>query len=100
MILPQIATWWCGQEKELDFVLKNIRNLIIKRIDRTDNIEIHFTQKLNDSDLNNLIEKIKEHPHYYVGQEIIDFSTTPSFTKGKIEPRNTVIRSFAYLHEN
>ena len=100
LILPQIATWWCGQEKELDFVLKNIRNLIIKRIDRTDNIEIHFTQKLNDSDLNNLIEKIKEHPHYYVGQEIIDFSTTPSFTKGKIEPRNTVIRSFAYLHEN
>ena len=100
LILPQIATWWCGQEKELDFVLGNIRNLIIKRIDRTDNIEIHFTQKLNDSDLNNLIEKIKEHPHYYVGQEIIDFSTTPSFTKGKIEPRNTVIRSFAYLHEN
>lgn len=100
LILPQIATWWCGQEKELDFVIKNIRNLIIKRIDRTDNIEIHFTQKLNDSDLNNLIEKIKEHPHYYVGQEIIDFSTTPSFTKGKIEPRNTVIRSFAYLHEN
>jgi uncharacterized circularly permuted ATP-grasp superfamily protein/uncharacterized alpha-E superfamily protein len=100
LILPQIATWWCGQEKELDFVLKNIRNLIIKRIDRTDNIEIHFTQKLNDSDLNNLIEKIKEDPHYYVGQEIIDFSTTPSFTKGKIEPRNTVIRSFAYLHEN
>ena len=100
LILPQIATWWCGQEKELDFVLKNIRNLIIKRIDRTDNIEIHFAQKLNDSDLNNLIEKIKEDPHYYVGQEIIDFSTTPSFTKGKIEPRNTVIRSFAYLHEN
>ena len=100
LILPQIATWWCGQEKELDFVLGNIRNLIIKRIDRTDNIEIHFTQKLNDSDLNNLIEKIKEDPHYYVGQEIIDFSTTPSFTKGKIEPRNTVIRSFAYLHEN
>ena len=47
--------------KELDFLyLKNIRNLIIKRIDRTDNIEIHFTQKLNDSDLNNLIEKKKK----------------------------------------
>ena len=29
LILPQIATWWCGQKKELDFVLQNIKNLII-----------------------------------------------------------------------
>lgn len=100
LILPQIATWWCGQKNELDFVLKNIKNLIIKKIDRTDNIEVHFANKLNDEDLKNLIEKIQNNPHYYVGQEIIDFSTTPSFAKGKIEPRNTVIRAFSYLHED
>ena len=45
------------------------------------------------------IQKIQNNPHYYVGQEIIDFSTTPSFTKGKVEPRNTVIRAFSYLHQ-
>ncbi|AXX91016.1 hypothetical protein CKA55_02350 [Arcobacter suis] len=100
LILPQIATWWCGQKNELDFVLKNIKNLIIKKIDRTDNIEVYFANKLNDEDLKNLIEKIQNNPHYYVGQEIIDFSTTPSFTKGKVEPRNTVIRAFSYLHED
>lgn len=100
LILPQIATWWCGQKNELEFVLKNIKNLIIKKIDRTDNIEVHFANKLNDEDLKNLIEKIQNNPHYYVGQEIIDFSTTPSFAKGKVEPRNTVIRAFSYLHED
>ena len=99
LILPQIATWWCGQEKELDFVLENIKNLIIKKIDRTDNIEVYFANDLNEEELNILIEKIQNNPHYYVGQEIIDFSTTPSFTKGKVEPRNTVIRAFSYLHE-
>lgn len=100
LILPQIATWWCGQKKELNFVLENIQNLIIKKIDKTDDIEIHFANRLNEKELNFLIEKIKKNPHYYVGQEIIDFSTTPSFSKGKVEPRNTVIRSFSYLHEN
>lgn len=100
LILPQIATWWCGQKNELDFVLKNIRNLIIKKIDRTDNIEVYFANKLNDEDLKNLVERIQNNPHYYVGQEIIDFSTTPSFAKGKVEPRNTVIRAFSYLHED
>ena len=99
LILPQIATWWCGQKKELDFVLANIKNLIIKKIDRTDNIEVYFANDLNEEELNILIEKIQNNPHYYVGQEIIDFSTTPSFTKGKVEPRNTVIRAFSYLHE-
>ena len=99
LILPQIATWWCGQEKELDFVLENIKNLIIKKIDRTDNIEVYFANDLNEEELNILIEKIQNNPHYYVGQEIIDFSTTPSFTKGKVEPRNTVIRAFSYLHQ-
>ena len=99
LILPQIATWWCGQKKELDFVLANIKNLIIKKINRTDNIEVYFANKLNNEELKNLIEKIQNNPHYYVGQEIIDFSTTPSFTKGKVEPRNTVIRAFSYLHQ-
>ncbi len=100
LILPQIATWWCGQKKELNFVLENIQNLIIKKIDKTDDIEIHFANKLNEEELKELIERIKKNPHYYVGQEIIDFSTTPSYSKGKIEPRNTVIRSFSYLYEN
>ena len=97
LLLPQIATWWCGQKKELDFVLENLKNLIVKKIDRTDNIEIYFGNKLNESQLLQLKEKIEKTPQYYVGQEIIDFSTTASFSKGKVEPRNTVIRAFSYL---
>lgn len=100
LILPQIATWWCGQQKELDFVLGNLKNLIIKKIDRTDNIEVYFANKLDENELLDLTMKIKKAPYYYVGQEIIDFSTVPSFSKGKIEPRNTVIRSFSYLHND
>jgi len=97
LILPQIATWWCGQKKELDFVLGNLKNLIVKKIDRTDNIEIYFGNKLDETQLLQLKEKIIKTPQHYVGQEIIDFSTTASFSKGKIEPRNTVIRAFSYL---
>ncbi|MDY0051217.1 MAG: circularly permuted type 2 ATP-grasp protein [Aliarcobacter sp.] len=96
LILPQIATWWCGQKKELEFVLENIKNLIIKKIDRTDDIEVHFANRLNDDELQLLIKKIEKNPNNYVGQEIIDFSTIPSFSKGKIEPRKSSIRAFAY----
>lgn len=100
LILPQIATWWCGQKKELDFVIKNIKTLIIKKIDRTDNIEIYFGNQLDEEETLKLIKKISKNPNYYVGQEIIDFSTVPSFYKNKIEPRNAVIRAFGYLNED
>jgi uncharacterized circularly permuted ATP-grasp superfamily protein/uncharacterized alpha-E superfamily protein len=96
LILPQIATWWCGQKKELDFVISNIDNLLIKKIDRTEKIEVYFGNQLNNEEKNSLIEKIIAAPIYYVGQEIIDFSTVPSYVGNKIEPRNAVIRSFAY----
>lgn len=99
LILPQIATWWCGQKKELDFVLENLDTLLIKKIDRTDNIEIYFGNQLNQEEKSRLIEKINASPNFYVGQEIIDFSTVPSFVENKIEPRNAVIRAFSYLSE-
>ena len=99
LILPQIATWWCGQRNELDYVIKNIKNLIIKRIDKNESLEVYFGNKLNDTQIKNLIEKIERNPYYYAGQEIIDFSTVPSFSENKVEPRNAVIRAFSFLNE-
>lgn len=96
LILPQIATWWCGQKKEMDFVLENIDNLLIKKIDKTERIEVYFGNQLSPEEKTALKEKIIATPVYYVGQEIIDFSTAPSYVGNKIEPRNAVIRAFSY----
>jgi uncharacterized circularly permuted ATP-grasp superfamily protein/uncharacterized alpha-E superfamily protein len=100
LILPQIATWWCGQKKELDFVLKHLENLIIKRVDKSIKSKTYIGNKLSKTQLEDLKKEILKNPNQYVGQEIIDFSTVPSYEKGKIEPRNAVIRTFAYQHED
>ena len=34
LLIPQIATWWCGQENEREFVIENFDNLIIKSINK------------------------------------------------------------------
>ena len=31
LIMPTIASWWCGQPKELAYVLDNIRSLVVKK---------------------------------------------------------------------
>jgi len=100
LILPQIATWWCGQEKELAYVLKNIDKLIIKKIDRTGQIPIYFTQKLSADERADLINALKKNPYQYVAQEAIAFSTVPYFENGKVEPRKAVIRTFSLKKED
>lgn len=97
LILPQIATWWCGQEGEMSFVLENIETLIIKKIDKTESVETYIGNNLSFEQKRELIAKIKLSPHSYVGQEHINFSTTPSFAGESIEPRNAIIRSFSFL---
>ena len=94
LILPQIATWWCGQKKELDFVLENLDKLIIKKIDRTEKIQVYFGRKLSAAEREHLCSLLLQAPNQYVAQEEIGFSTVPYYKDGNIEPRNAVIRTF------
>jgi uncharacterized circularly permuted ATP-grasp superfamily protein/uncharacterized alpha-E superfamily protein len=94
LILPQIATWWCGQQKELDFVLENLNKLIIKKIDKTDEIQVYFTKTMSQNERDNLRNLLIKHPNQYVAQEDVEFSTAPYYANKNIEPRNAVIRTF------
>lgn len=100
LILPQIATWWCGQEKERAFVLENLEKMVIKKIDTTQRVETYFGKKLSYVELLDLKELISRNPTHYVAQEEISFSTTPYYTQGKIEPRNSIIRTYALKNES
>ncbi len=95
LILPQIASWWCGQEKEKDYVLKNIKKLVIKKIDKSNRESIHFGMYLSDDEIKEVKNEINKRPYKYVAQEHISFSTTPTFSNGKFEPRKMVCRTFA-----
>ncbi|MDD5212366.1 MAG: circularly permuted type 2 ATP-grasp protein, partial [Sulfuricurvum sp.] len=96
LILPQIASWWCGQEKECEYVLENLSTLIIKTIDRSGDQSGTYRGKNLSADEQTLLRaKILENPHLFVGQEEVQFATAPSLVEGEIKPRHVVIRSFA-----
>ena len=95
LLMPTIASWWCGQPKELKYVLNNIQSLVIKRIYRgTSRSTSVDGGSLSIAKLNELKRQINKHPFMYVGQEKIGLSSTPSLINGKIEPRKTIFRSF------
>lgn len=100
LILPQIASWWCGQAKERKFVLENIRKFVVKPIDNTHREHIYFCEFLSDTEIEELKQEILAKPYRYVAQEKISFSTAPNLTKEHLEPRKVMCRTFAVAKEN
>jgi uncharacterized circularly permuted ATP-grasp superfamily protein/uncharacterized alpha-E superfamily protein len=102
LIMPSIATWWCGQPKEMQYVIDNIHSLVIKRIFRN---EAGTRATIDGASLTAekaavLITQIKAQPHLYTGQEKIHFSSSPSWVDGKVKPCHALFRSFLVSHNN
>lgn len=100
LLLPQIATWWCGQPEELEYVMEHLDTLLIKPINRPSTAEAYQGSKMNAKAREMLRKRLLESPHLYVAQEEIAFSTVPYFTGEGVEPRNAAVRAFAFKRDS
>lgn len=80
--IPSVATWWCGQPKERDYVLHNLDRLLIRRVltprhDFTHSRLSSFGPDLTEQEQTTLAQAITRRGHEYVGREIVSPSTTP-----------------------
>ncbi|WP_428738068.1 circularly permuted type 2 ATP-grasp protein [Sulfurimonas sp.] len=96
LLIPQIATWWCGQEKEKNYVFEHLDELIIKSVDKTIPQNIYVCSQLNPAQKAVLKSKIEKNPYMFIAQEKIEFSTTPSLVGKNIEARKNSLRLFCY----
>jgi uncharacterized circularly permuted ATP-grasp superfamily protein/uncharacterized alpha-E superfamily protein len=94
LLIPTIASWWCGQQKERDYVLAHLASLVIKRIYRSPTGGSIDGGSLTKQQLHELRQRILANPTLYVGQEKVDISHTPTWVDGKIESRRVLFRSF------
>ncbi len=98
--LPSVATWWCGEPKQHEYVLANLEALVIKTIHRQPGERSVFGTQLSKAELDALRSQINANPHLYVGQEHVHLSTTPSLIDGKLEPRRATLRSFLFAEKD
>ena len=99
--MPTIASWWCGQPRELQYVLDNIQTLVIKKIHRnpTGSSSIDGAS-LSASQLEACKQHIKANPAMYVGQEKVEISLSPSLIDGRIVPQKVLFRSFLVSNQD
>ena len=92
--LSSAPTWWCGQPKELEYVLANLHKLVIKPTYRNSGARPVFGHLLSQQALAEWRARIRAQPTFYVGQEREGFSTMPVLVPGGLEPRHAILRSF------
>ncbi len=98
--IPSVATWWCGQAKERDYVLENMSQLMIRRVltpkrDLSHNRLSSFGPDLSQQDQTALAQAITRRGHEYVGREIVSPSTAPFWgAQGQIQPVPMTLRLY------
>ena len=94
LLIPNIATWWCGQESERDYTLRSLNSLVIKRAFSGGQQQPVFGEMLNSSDLEALASRIRRTPHAFVAQERVPLSTSPVWNGKELEARPLILRCY------
>jgi uncharacterized circularly permuted ATP-grasp superfamily protein/uncharacterized alpha-E superfamily protein len=92
--LPTVATWWCGNKNACSHVLQNLERLLVRSAFRTEDEAPIVGRALSREQRQALADKIAAEPHKYVGQEMVDRSTTPVLTNDGVVPWYVGLRAF------
>ncbi|PZU94560.1 MAG: hypothetical protein DI527_03000 [Chelatococcus sp.] len=99
LILPNVATWWCGQPRECADVLERFDEMSIAPAFRSAGGGLD-TGPVAAADLSPdaraaLRARVEAGARDYVGQEVVRLSTMPVFQNGRFEPHPMTLRVFA-----
>ncbi len=93
LLLPSVATWWCGDPVSFSHVMANVETLVIRSISRNGGRSVR-AGALSRAQRERLIDRIAAAPHRFVAQELLDLSVAPAATSAGIAPRAVVLRCF------
>src|SRR5215475_12130302 len=100
LMMPHIATWWCGQKAAREEVLSRLDEFAIegaygRSVPGFESNGPVLASELSKPERERLVAAINERGIDFVGQELVRLSTTPVWDEGRIVPRPFVLRVFA-----
>ncbi|HLW90897.1 MAG TPA: circularly permuted type 2 ATP-grasp protein [Roseiarcus sp.] len=100
LIMPNIATWWCGQAEERDRVIASLGDIAISGaftpgVPGFGGWPMVLGDELSADGKSELLRALNERGVDFVGQDIARLSTTPRWENGKLAPRPFVLRVYA-----
>ena len=78
-ILDNIETYALSDPDQLDYVLKNITDMVIKKTDSSGGYGMLISRFENEKKIKSYINKVKKNPENYVAQNTLSLSTSPCY---------------------
>jgi uncharacterized circularly permuted ATP-grasp superfamily protein/uncharacterized alpha-E superfamily protein len=97
LILPDVASWWCGDDSARAHVLGNLDAMAVRPAFAPSGISsVHLVSgaELSLPERDTLVQRIKARPLDFVGQERMALSNAPIWDNGKLEPRPVSLRVY------
>ncbi|GEO80367.1 circularly permuted type 2 ATP-grasp protein [Pararhodospirillum oryzae] len=95
LMMPSVATWWCGQARERSYVCSNLDTLAVRSAFNARSDTTLATPEEREA----LAADINARPWNYVGQEAVPLSTVPVWHNGALEPLPLVLRVHLVAHD-
>ncbi len=95
LLLPSVATWWCGQPAPRRYVFDHLDQLVIKPAFRQYGLHPEFPAQMDKASRDALVRRIEAQPELFVAQELVAHSTVPVRTDKGLAARHSGLRVFA-----
>ncbi|MCW2389944.1 putative circularly permuted ATP-grasp superfamily protein/putative alpha-E superfamily protein [Sphingobium sp. B11D3B] len=97
--IPNVATWWCGQAKERAHVREQADRLAIGSafglpVPAIPHGRARLASRLSPAENAAFLAELEQRPMDYIGQELVQLSTTPALVDGVLLPRPFILRAF------
>ena len=98
LLLPSVATWWCGDPLICNYVVDNLGDLVIKGAHLGTRFEPVFGAELSAAERTELVARIRARPMDFVAQERLSLSTAPALVGERLQQRHLVLRTYLAAH--
>lgn len=99
-IIPNVPTYICGIDKERDYVLDNLDELVVKAANESGGYGMLIGPHASKEEIAEFAEKIKSDPRNYMAQPTISLSRTPTIVGDAIEGRHVDLRPYVIYGED
>ncbi len=94
LLLPSVASWWCGQKSARQYVFEHLDQLTIKPAFRARVREVDRAQPLTARERDELRRHIEFDPDLFVAQERVQYSSAPAWDGKGLVARPVGLRAF------
>jgi uncharacterized circularly permuted ATP-grasp superfamily protein len=94
VILPQVRTYLCSREADLDYVLEHLDELVVKAVNEAGGYGMLMGPTASRKERKDFAERIRTQPRNYIAQPRIELSGSPTWVRGGVQPRRVDLRPF------